>query len=122
MNEKIKHMNLFLDQQIQLCKQHAIELQEEERRDEANFQKIKANVYDIFKTILSVAQKAGSGNPETVKQFFLEKMKQIPANWKTAYEAARLHDHTENMLIEKIKLDTAAEIEHEFLSCWEGMK
>ena len=122
MNEKIKHMNLFLDQQIQLCKQYEIELQEDERRDEANFQKIKANVYDIFKTILSVAQKAGNGNPAAVKQFFLVKMEQIPASWKTAYEAARLHDHTENMLIEEIKLDPAAEIENEFLSCWEGME
>lgn len=122
MNEKIEHMNQFFDSQIQLCKQQEKALQEDDRSDEANFQKIKANVYDIFKTILTVAQKVGNGNPQRVKQFFLEKTEQIPANWKAAYEAAKLHDDTENMVVEMIKLNTIQEIRDEFLSCWEEIK
>lgn len=122
MNEKIKHMNQFFDNQIQLCRQQEKNLQEDDRRDEANFQKIKANVYDIFKTILTVAQKVGNGNSQSIKQFFWAKTEQIPASWKAAYEAAKLHDDTENMVIEMIKLDTIQEIRDEFLTCWEEIK
>lgn len=122
MNEKIKHMNQFFDNQIQLCKQQEKDLQEDDRRDEANFQKIKANVYDIFKTILAVAQKVSNGDPQRVKQFFWLKTEQIPANWEAAYEAAKLHDDIENMVVEKIKLNTIQEIRDEFLNCWEEIK
>ncbi len=54
MNEKIKLMNNYFENQIALCKRKEKDLLEDDRADEASFQKIKANVYDIFRTILSV--------------------------------------------------------------------
>lgn len=119
MNEKIKQMNQYFENQIAFCKRKEKELLEDDRTDEANFQKIRANVYDIFRTILSVAQKARNGRSETVKQFFLEKTEQIPSNWKAAYEAAKQHEDAEKMLIEQIKLDTVREIQDQFRNCWE---
>ncbi len=122
MNEKINHMNQFFDKQIQLCKQQEKALQEDNRKDEASFQKIKSNVYDIFKTVFAVAQKAGGGNPQAVRQFFWEKTEQIPANWRAAYQTAKLHDDAEKILIEQIKLDTIQQIRDEFSICWEELK
>lgn len=119
MNEKIKLMNNYFENQIALWKQKEKDLLEDDRTDEASFQKIRANVYDIFRTILSVAQKAGHNNSETVKHFFLKKTEQIPSNWKAAYEAAKQHDNVQKMLIEKIKLDTIHEIREKFINCWE---
>ncbi len=118
MNEKINLMNNYFENQIALCKRKEKDLLEDDRADEASFQKIKANVYDIFRTILSVAQKAGHNNPETVRQFFLKKTEQIPSNWKAAYEAAKQHDDVQKMLIEKIKLDTIHEIRDKFINFW----
>ncbi len=122
MNDAIKRMNQFLNDQIELCRKEEKSLQADSRKDEADFQKIKANVYDIFRTILSAAQKAGSGDLEKTKEFFLLKAEQIPANWKAAYETAKLHDDTKRMVIEELKLNTIEEIKKEFLRCWEETK
>ncbi len=122
MNEKVKCMNLYFENQIAFCNQEQKTLLEDDRTDEATFQKIKANVYDIFKTILTVAQKVGNGNSQSIKQFFWAKTEQIPASWKAAYEAAKLHDDTENMVVEMVKLNTIQEIRDEFLTCWEEIK
>ncbi len=121
-NDRIKRMNQFLDNQIQLCRKQEKNLQEDNRGDEATFQKIRANIYDISKAILSVAQKAGNDDPQKIKQFFLLKTEQIPANWKAAYEAAKLHDDIEKMVVEQLKLNTIEEIRSEFLHCWEETK
>ncbi len=119
MNEKVKCMNLYFENQIAFCNQEQKTLLEDDRTDEATFQKIKANVYDIFRTILSVAQKNGNSSPEAVKHFFLVKTEQIPSNWNAAYEMAKQHNDTEKMLIEKLKLDTVHEIRNQFLTLWE---
>lgn len=119
MNKNIQQMNQYLENQITLCNQKAKNLLADDRTDEANFQKIKANVYDIFKTVLSVAQKNGNDNPDLVKNFFLKKTEQILSNWNAAYELAKHHDDTEKMLIEKLKLDTIHEIRNQFLTLWE---
>ena len=91
----------------------------EERGDEADFEKVKANIYDIFRTIFSVAVKAGRGDAEAVKRFFILKIEQIPSNWVSAYNKARQHDDAVKMQIEQIKLDTAREIKETFEMIWE---
>lgn len=122
MNEIVERMNCYFENQIAVCKQQEAVLREDARTDEANFQKIRANVYDIFRTILSVAQRTGKDDPDAVKQFFLVKAEQIPANWKAAYDAAKQHEDAERLLIEQIKLDTVQEIRNEFLTDWEEME
>lgn len=119
MNTKVEQMNHYFEGQISLCRQREKALSEDERVDEANFQKIKANIYDVFRTVLSAAQKAGDGSSESIKRFFLTKAEQIPSNWMAAYETARQHGDTEKMVVEQIKLDTAHEIRNHFSACWE---
>lgn len=122
MNPKIEQMNYYFGHQIALCRQQEKVLIEDDRVDEANFQKIKSNIYDVFRTILSVAQKTGDESPDAVKRFFLTKTEQIPSNWKTAYEAAKQHEDTAKMMVEQIKLDTVQEIRTHFCACWEDVE
>lgn len=120
MEEKQLKLDRYFDEQIALCGQRNKELLADERTDEATFEKIKANIYDIFRTVLSVAVTTCKDGPDEVRNFFVKRIEQIPSNWADAYEKAKEHDHTINMQIEKVKLDTVDEIKKIFEAIWEG--
>lgn len=117
--QKVSKLNSYFDKQISLCKQCNKNLLADDCTDEAAFEKVKANVYDIFRTIFSVAVKTGKGDSEAVKRFFILKIEQIPSNWITAYNKAKQHSDTVKMQIEQIKLDTVGEIKEMFATIWE---
>lgn len=48
---------VFFDERMEGCRERQRRLQGEDRGDEANFERIRENVYDIFKTVVSVAVK-----------------------------------------------------------------
>lgn len=119
MEEKIKDLMAYFDEQTTDCGQRRDSLLEDNRKDEAIFEKIKGNVYDIFKTILSVSVKMGKNDPVKVREFFMDKAIQIPQSWETSYEMARQHEDVEKMQIERIKLDTIEEIKAKFQEVWQ---
>ncbi len=49
-----------------------------------------------------------------LRDFFLQKMEQIPENWKLSFEKAKEHGDAKKMHIEGIKLETAQEIRNIF--------
>lgn len=118
-DQKVSKLNTYFDGQISLCQQRNKALLADDRMDEADFEKIRANVYDIFRTILSVAAKAAKNEPEKIRQIFALKAEQIPSNWSMAYEKAKQHDDAVKMKIEQIKLDTIREIKTAFIQIWE---
>ena len=120
MDQRISMLNSWFDERIALCGQRNQELNMDGRTDEAVFEKVKANIYDVFRTVLSVAVKTGSGNADAVKTFFVQRTEQIPAGWAAALEKAREHDDTVRMQTEQIKLDTVQEIREKFTKIWEG--
>jgi hypothetical protein len=120
MEQKVSRMNEYFEERIASCVLRSQELLAEERTDEASFEKIRANVYDIFKTILSVAVKTGRGDAAAVRRFFTEKAAEIPSSWEAAYEKASQHQDAVKMQIERIKLDTIEEIRERFARNWEG--
>lgn len=120
MNELQRKLTSWFDEQIMVCKQRSELLAADDRTDEGNMEKIRANVYEIFKTILSVAEKTCGKDDSAMKHFFLQKAEQIPVNWAAAYEKAKQHGDVEKMHIESIKLDTIREIKDMFLQIWEG--
>ena len=122
MKQKVTELNCYFEERIAACDRRGQELLDDDRGDEAAFEKIKANVYDIFRTILSVAVKICKGDPDAVEQFFLGKIKQIPASWAVSLEKARQNDDTTKMYLELIKLDTVGEIQECFQKIWEGTK
>lgn len=120
MNEQKRKLVSWFDEQITVCKQRSELFAADDRMDEGNMEKIRANVYEIFKTIFSVAEKTCGEDNLAIKHFFLQKAEQIPVNWETACEKAREHGDVEKMHIESIKIDTIREIKDMFLQIWEG--
>ena len=120
MNEQIiETMNEFFAERIAGCEQRGRELSADERGDEAVNEKVRANIYDVFRTVLSAAVKAGRGDAKAVRSFFSERLEVIPAGWTASYEKAREHDDAVKMQIEKIKLDAVEEIREYFSKVWE---
>lgn len=118
--QKVSKLNRYFEEQIAMCNQRNKKLLDDERPDEATFEKVKANVYDIFRTILSVAVKTSKGEPDAVRRFFVQKTEQILSSWVTAYDKAKQHNDTVKMCLEQIKLDTIGEIKENFAKTWEG--
>ena len=121
MNEqKISKTVRYFAERTAQCKALAQQLAADDRADEAVFEKIRMNVYDIFSTIFSVAIKNAGQEDEQTVQFFLTRLQQIPGSWQTALALAEAHCETEKAHIERIKLETVAEIRKEFTQIWEG--
>ena len=118
MNEQQRKFEVYLDEQIAARKQRSKLLTADDRVDEGNFEKIHANVYEIFKTVLSVAERVCGRDELAKKRFFLQKAEQIPASWMTSYERAKLHGDVEKMQIESIKLDAIREIKNAQMQIW----
>ena len=118
--QKVSKLNRYFEEQIAMCNQRNKKLLDDERTDEATFEKVKANVYDIFRTIFSVAVKTSKGEPDAVRRFFVQKTEQILSSWVTAYDKAKQHNDTVKMCLEEIKLDTIGEIKENFAKTWEG--
>ena len=119
-DQKVRKLNSWFEEKIAQCGRRNQELNEDGRADEAIFEKVKANIYDVFRTVLSVAVKTGNGNPDAVQTFFVQRAEQIPAGWAAALEKAKAHHDIARIQTEQIKLDTISEIRKEFDRIREG--
>ena len=119
MKEQQRKFESYLEEQITACRQRSKLLAEEDRMDEGNFEKVRANVYEIFKTILSAAERVCGRDDSAKRRFFLQKVEQIPTSWKASYEKAKQNGDVEKIHIESIKLDTVREIKDMCMQIWE---
>ncbi len=121
MKRKILKMNAALDEKMAACEKKRRALMDDQRTDEAVFQKIEANVYEIFRTVLAAGERACGEEERMLKQFFMKKMEEIPANWEKACETARLHDDAVKIKMESVKLAAAENVKVLFKEIW-GMQ
>ena len=119
MNRKSEKFTAYFDAAIAGCAEREKALIADERKDEAVFEKIRTNVYNIFRSILEVAVQICGEDAEKIRDFFLKRINQIPASWRASYETAKQHNDTEKMQIEEIKLAVVQEIRAEFTKIWE---
>lgn len=119
MNEQQRKFESYFDEQITACQQRSKMLAEDDRMDEGNFEKIRENVYEIFKTILSAAERVCEKDELAKRAFFLQKAEQIPTSWRMSYETAKQNGDVRKMHIESIKLDTIQEIKDMCMQIWE---
>lgn len=95
------HMEAFLKARIAACQERKAALLADGREDEAVFEQVRGNVYEIFLTVW----KLGKGT-----QFFREKLTTIPMSWHAAAMKAKCHDDAAAVMLETIKLETVQEI------------
>ncbi len=121
MNAQQQNFESYLDEQIAACKRRSALFAADDRRDEGNLEKVRANIYEIFKTILSASERACGTDKSAQRRFFLQKAEQIPAAWAASHKKAEQHGDIEKMHIESVKLDTVREIKDRYMRIWEGM-
>lgn len=114
MNEKLK---LYLEKHAAECKEKSLALAADCRADEANMEKVRGNIYEVFRTVIDAAERTQPA-PAQAKGFFLSRLDQIPAAWHTALEKAREHGDDARVALELIKLEAAADIKAA-ASLWE---
>ena len=93
------------------CREMAAEKAADSRLDEANFEKIRANVYGIFKAVLETALKTQGDSAEA---FFLSKLRSIPTAWRSGLAAAAEKGDSAAAHTERLKLGAVTEIEKMF--------
>ena len=120
MKQKIENMTAYFDAAIARCAGQEKALLADDRKDEAVFEKIRGNVYGIFRTILGVAVQNCGEDETKVRDFFMKQINHIPGGWKSTYEAAKQHNDAAKVQIEEIKLAVVQEIRAEFTKIWEG--
>jgi hypothetical protein len=96
----MESLEKFLNEQAEACKARAASLTADSRQDEAVFEKIRCNVFEIFTAVLNTARK----QPEPMA-FFRRQLTAIPANWEAALEKAEAHSDEAKAHTERIKLD-----------------
>lgn len=120
MEHKVSQLDCYLQEQAASCTRRKETLLAEERPDEAVFEQVKGNIYDIFRSVLSVTAEKYGDDAQAGKEFFRLKLEQIPSNWQTSYEKAKEHGDTVKMQLESIKLAAAGDIKESFARIWEG--
>ena len=114
--EKRKGENMFteyIDKKIQDLKNEEMILEKEERKDEANFIKIKINICEICKILYYVSKK--EANAQNVKGFYLQKIEKLSLEWKASKEKAKEHNDIEKMTIEELKLEVLKDMKQKYM-------
>jgi hypothetical protein len=107
-----------------LCEKY----KEDDRKDEADLEKIKANIYEIFRTLFLtdikqlVEKDLGKLEDINIYGGFLLRFDTIPANWKISLDKAMEHGDTAKQVIEGHKLEVAKKLKNRFLSMFDELR
>ena len=104
MNQFIHYINDTIEQ----LQKEEQELIQSERKDEANFVRIKMNICDICRTIYNVTEKRTT--PDNLKEEYRKQLTRLPENWKISLEKAQEHGEVEKIVIEETKLEMLNQI------------
>lgn len=96
----MKQFMAYLDSKADFYRQESRRLTADDRRDEGDLAKIRANVYGICKSVFQVL------DHEKAKA----KLTGLQSEWETSLAKACEHDDVKKALIEETKLETLAEI------------
>lgn len=90
-------------------------LEAEGRQDEANLDKIRLNIVNVFDTLLSADESFCRGDHAAFLRRYEERFTSIPAAWQSNLEKAIAHGDASVQMIEEVKLQTANDIHNAFL-------
>ena len=104
----MKEFILYLNNSIETAQNKEQELIATERKDEANLQKIRANIYGICLTVVQVVAKEKSG--EELWKDVGKRLDNISKGWVESYEKAKKYQDVEKILIEETKFQVLNEV------------
>jgi len=123
---------------IEESEKRSIKLAEEYRTDEANMEKIRRNVIEIFARMFTVSynnvyEKLNNQNLRVVLEPMNDDYEKlyaanmyyfdtITAPWKEKYDRAKMNKAVTDYIIEELKIDTANEIKKIFITLYNKNK
>jgi hypothetical protein len=122
--EEIKREYLeYSAKQAENCKKQIQMLEQEDKADEANLEKVKLNIYGIFESLIAASEKKVLSQKNIKEEGkaafcedFLNFFDKIPANWKINYEKAKEYNDVTQYVIEENKLTVAKQLKNHFNS------
>lgn len=118
-NKLRDEINGYLDERHAVVLEEALRLKMDDRVDESNVLKAKANIYDVFKSLCNVSAKQSS-NKAQFEEELNKKSITIPAAWEKSLEVAKAHNDTIKIMIEEAKLSAVYEIREKIASIMQG--
>ena len=115
----------FIDESIDKHNSISEQYNDDDRKDDADLEKIKINIYQIFRTLfLSDIRQLEGKNLAGIEDIaiyggFLQRFETIPANWRISLDKAIEHGDTTKQVIEEQKLEVANELKERFLTMFD---
>ena len=102
----MKEFMAFLEDKIAEGKAETAALEADGRKDDANFAKIRTNIYDICRTVTrTLVDRPGAGIGAVKAQ-----LDRFHAGWSEALERAKRHDDINAVTVEETKLAALEDI------------
>lgn len=118
----IKQYSEVLNEKKEKCKQCSDALTKDNRKDEADLEKIKLNIYDIFTTFIGVAKREilKKQHADEIAKYeafcneYLKTFDKIPESWRAKLEKAKENNAIIDIVIEETKLSIVSELRNIF--------
>ncbi len=115
----------FIESKKKQCEKEYENLKKDNRKDEADHEKIKENIYEIFevlfKTHVNQLEKLFISEEDKLQKLkveYLNRFETIPKSWVTRLELAKKHNDVANIVIEELKLQVAQGLKDQFMSLY----
>lgn len=96
----------YLTDQVEAGKNDIAGLEADGRKDDADFAKVRTNIYDVCRTVAkALVDRPGAGSEAVMAQ-----LKRFNREWNAALEQAREHDDIRNTVIGEIKLEALKDV------------
>jgi hypothetical protein len=94
----------YLSQKIEACREEIAGLEKSGRQDEADFAKVRLNIYTICRTVTdALLDRRGAG---AVKA----QLERFRTEWSTALDQAREHDEARKRVVGEVRLEALEDV------------
>ena len=115
--EKKENFIGYIDERTSAVQADIVRLIEDDRRDEADFEKIRGNIFQIIKTIVKASERISENEDEQI-QFVDSRLTLFTETWKESMTKATEHNDERRILQEQVKLEALNEIRSAFERIW----
>ena len=96
----------YLDSKIEEGRAKTEELRSDGRGDDANFMKVRTNIYEVCKTVSQTLMKRPGAGTGAIRA----QLERFRTEWGAALEKAKQHDNVSGIAVEETKLAALEDI------------
>ena len=96
----------YLTRQVEAGREEAEKLEADSRRDDADFVKVRTNIYDVCRTVTNALMARPGAGKEAVKA----QLERFQTEWSGKLYKAREHGDARNVVVEENKLEVLEDV------------